>query len=272
MERFAPALRRVSRELDLPRRTRAALLLEMAADLEAVYEHHRGRGVSEEEAARRAETTVLGSSEVIRRLGRLHASPWQGWAEEVGARLSGGVDLVLVVLGLLPVLAVAGGASVWVLASAPTPLAWAILALAALMTTLVVAESIRLLRGRPAERVRLPSLLVLAAMAPAVGLLGLVVGVQRAASGLGAAGPSQGALADTVARDGAALLAGLLVGIAGLLAWFLLVDREARRAAREVEALLDDDPDPAFVPRDVAAPDAPADGGRVFPLVSRRHG
>lgn len=61
MERFAPALRRVARELDLPRAVRSPLLLEMASDLDPVFEHHRSRGVGEAEAARRAEETVLGS-------------------------------------------------------------------------------------------------------------------------------------------------------------------------------------------------------------------
>lgn len=50
MDRFAAALRRVAGELDLPRAARDPLLLEMAADLEAVFEHHMARGLGTEEA------------------------------------------------------------------------------------------------------------------------------------------------------------------------------------------------------------------------------
>lgn len=260
MERFAPGLRRVARELDLPRRARSTLLLEMAADLEAVFEHHRTRGLSEAEAARRAEETVLGSSEVIRRLGHLHASPWRSWSEEVGARLTGGLDLILLATGVLPVVALAGGVSVWAMAAGPAPAVWAILGLGVLMAAIVATEAVRLLRGRLPRRRGLPTLLVLAALAPALGLLALVVGLHRAAGG------GQVELAAVVVRDGAALLVGLLLGIGGLLAWFALLHREAQRAAREVDTLLEGDG------RD-ASTSPPHDRDPItLPLVRRRHG
>lgn len=264
MDRFAPALRRVSRELDLPRRLRTELLLEMAADLEAVFEHHRGRGVAEDEAARRAEEAVLGSPEVIRRLGRLHASPWRSWAEDVGARLSGGLELGLLIVGVVPILALGGGAAVRVLAADPSPLAWSILLVGFLMTALAATEWIRLLRSHPLRRPYLPSLLVLAAMATALGLLAPVLGLHRATTGHAGEGPGEAALLATVVRDGATFLAGLLVGIGGLLAWFLLVEREARRATREVEALLSD-ASPQGVPGS-----AGGDARAVIPLMRRR--
>lgn len=267
MSRFAPALRRVAAELDLPRRVRSALLLEMAADLEAVYEHHRGRGLDEEAAARRAEETVLGSSEVIRRLGRLHAGSWRGWAEETGARLAGGLDLLLLSVGVLPILGLAAGVSVWALAADRSPVVvWAILLVGVLMAVLVATEPVRLLRDRAPRRRQLPSLLVLSAMAPALGLLAAVLGLSRAAADFAADPLAAPALVSTIARDGAALLAGLLLGIAGLLAWFVLIERDTRRAAREVDTLLADDAP------DRAHPDPSGAPGAVLPLVRRRHG
>lgn len=80
MEKFAPALGRVARELDLPRGVRGPLLLEMAADLEAVFERRRACGLGEVEAARKAEEAVLGSSEVLGRLAQLHKRSWRGWS------------------------------------------------------------------------------------------------------------------------------------------------------------------------------------------------
>ncbi len=266
MERFGPALRRVAAELDLPGRARTELLLELAADLEAIYEHHRARGLPEDEAARRAEAAVLCSSEVIRRLGRLHVSPWRGWAEEMSARLSGGLDLVVFSVGVLPVVAAGLGISVWVLAERPTPLAWSVLSVGALLLAATAGEVVRLLRNRASGRTYLPTLLVLAAMAPALGLLAPVLGLRRVGTGLGGHAPEQVSLVAMVAQEGAILLAGLLLGIVGLLVWFVLIEVKARRASREVDALL------AGGVRGADLPGGSGEAGSVIRLVRRRHG
>lgn len=266
MERFGPALRRVAAELDLPRRARTELLLELAADLEAIYEHHRARELPEDEAARRAEATVLGSSEVIRRLGRLHVSPWRGWAEEMSARLGGGLDLVVLSVGVLPVVATAVGVSVWVLAERSTPLAWSILLMGALLLAVTARESVRFLRNRASGRAYLPALLVLATMAPALGLIAPVLGLRRAVTGLEGHAPEQASLVAMVAQEGATLLAGLLLGIGGLLVWFVLIGVEAQRAARDVDALLAEDVHGADLPGGTGRADS------VIPFVRRRKG
>ena len=51
MSRFAGVLKRVSDGLDLPQPTRSRILLEMAGDLQDLYEHHLGQGMDEERAA-----------------------------------------------------------------------------------------------------------------------------------------------------------------------------------------------------------------------------
>lgn len=265
MERFGPALRRAARELDLPGRVRTELLLEMAADLEAAYQHHRERGLTDDDAARRAEAAVLGSSEVIRRLARMHAGPWRGWAEEVAARWSGVFGLVLLAVGVLPVVALGGGVSVWASMVTRSSFAWLILLIGALMTALTATEVLRLLDDRPLRRPRLPTLLVLGAMAPALGLLAPVLGLQRVAMGLVGEPPEQSVLVATIVRDGATFLAGLLIGIGALLCWFVLVEMEARRAAREVRVLLAGE---APVSEGADA----AETGTIIRLVRRRHG
>lgn len=244
MSRFAPALRRVARELDLPGRVRAAILLEMAADLEAVYDHHRRRGLGEEEAARRAEETVLGSPEVLRRLGRLHARSWRRWSEEVGRRLSGGADLFLLVVAVTPTLMLSGGAAVpLVLASPADPLVWALLGAGAGIVLLTASKAVRLRRGALGSTLRrgLSALLLLSAVAPALGLLALTLGAYEVALAMGAVPPEAGAAlaaAEKIGRDAATLVVGLLLGIAGALSWFLLMNRAARMEVREVDELL----------------------------------
>lgn len=260
MEMFRPALRRVARELDLPRGARTELLLELAADLVAVYEHHRNRGLTEDQAVGRAEATVLGSSEVIRRLGRLHVSPWRGWADELSARLQGGLALVLLVIGVLPVVATAVTVSAWVIAQQPSAFAWAVLLLGGLLAAVATRDVIRLSRDRPPAGY-LPTILVLSAMAPAVGVLAPIIGLQRAVA-LESRSPDEAVLLTSLAQELATFLAGLLVGLGGLLVWFVLLELEGRRAGDEVEALLAEDGSIAVR----------VEEDSVIPLVRRRQG
>lgn len=246
MSRFAPALRRAARELDLPRTVRSAILSELAADLEAVFEHHRARGLGVEEAARRAEEQILGSAEVIRRLGRLHQGSWRGWSEGIGAHLSGGVDLILLALGVLPVLLVAAGVAFGAISTGPaSPLVWPLCAIGTLMAGAIPAELIHLLRGAPARPHRLRLLLSLSTLAPAIGILALVHGAYDIATNLGAStstDETQLLIAAIAIRDGAALLTGLLLAIAGGLSWFALLNRSAEQVAREVDRILEGTP------------------------------
>ena len=241
MDRFAPALRRVARELELPPPVRAAILLEMAADLEAIFEEHRRRGATEEEAARRAEQTVLGSSEMIRRLGRVHQRSWRGWSERVGARLSHGVDLMLLILAVLPMLAGAAVVAARMVATSGGVLVWMLIVLGVFLVGIVAAEARRQARGVGGRPRSLAVILVLSAMAPAVGGLALALGVYAASMQLSTAGSDasgQLLFATTVARDGSSLLLGLLLGIAGALSWFILLHRSSTQLVREVESLL----------------------------------
>jgi hypothetical protein len=235
----------------------------MAADLEAIFEEHRRRGATEEEAARRAEQTVLCTPEVIRRLGRVHQRSWRGWSERVGARLSRGADLMLLVLGVLPMLAGAMVVAVRTVAISGGVLAWTLIVLGVILVGIVAAEARRLGRrvgGRPRS---LAVILVLSALAPAIGALALALGVYAAFVQLSAAGsdaPGQLLFAATMARDGSSLLLGLLLGIAGALSWFILLHRSSAQLVREVEALLDE--------TTVATPRGRADG--ALPLVRGR--
>jgi hypothetical protein len=247
MSRFAPALRRVARELDLPPPVRAGILMEMAADLEAIFEHHRRSGASEEEAARQAEEAILGSPEVLRRLSRLHRDSWSGRSGEIGRRMHGGVDLLLLLLGVAPTLLIAGAVAARAL-SGPmaNPLGCVLLGIGAAMSGVIAVEAIRSYgRLRVATR-RIPLLLALSAAAPAIGALALAVGLHSAAE-LSAMGvPAEEArvlFAERAASDGALFLVGLLLGLAGTLSSFLLHGRATEITAREVDALLDGEGD-----------------------------
>jgi hypothetical protein len=261
MNRFAPALRRVAAELDLPAGERAPILLEMAADLETVYAHHRARGCDEAEAVRRAEEAVLGSSEVVRRLAQLHRRRWRSWSESVGNRLSRGTGLALLLLALVPILLVVGAVAARVLAGSGNIFTVLLIGVGLTIAGLATTEARRFRRGRP-ERA-LPTLLLLSGTAPVLGLLASVLGLYTLSmelAGGAATAHTQAALAARLAHDAAVLATGLLLGLAGAFAWFVLVGRASARAAREIEALLEAGP--------AVRPPAETDG--PIPLTRRR--
>jgi hypothetical protein len=252
----------VARELDLPPAIRAPILLEIAADLEAVYDAELRRGCGEDEAARRAEERVLGSSQSVRRLGRLHREGWRMRSGEVAARLGRGVDLLLVVLGVVPMLLAAGAVAASALDRSIGPATWILVALGGALLALVGTETARLVRGLGARGGALAAVLVLSLLAPTLGALILGVKFYGAATDpapAALAALDQVRVASMIARDGSALVLGLLLGIAGGMAWFILLHRSAALLASEIGGVLEAEGPP---PAERAA-------ARVLPLVRR---
>lgn len=257
MSRFRTALRRAAGELDVPGPIRAAILLEMAADLEAAYEHGRRQGLGELEAGRRAEERVVGSPIMTRRLGRLHADAWagswRGWSERTGGRLSRGMDLLLVGVAVVPTLGVAAAVSIPLVLRSPTSiLLWLVIAAGAGIAGLVGVDAGRLLRGRVASIRRPPLLLLLSLVAPALGILAFAAGLRSTALLLATGDPELSAslaVAGWMATDGALLALGILLGISGVLSSFVLLNRASVLVIREADALLDDGPPSDFAER-----------------------
>lgn len=227
MTRFRPALRRAARELDLPRTVRAAILLELAGDLEVAYEDLRRRGFGEEEAEHRAEALILGSGEMVRRLERIHSGAWDHWSREIGERLTSPGGLVLIVVAVLPVLVVAAAqAAVW-------ELALGILWLGG--STAVRIQSGRV-RGDEAGR-GLQAILFWGSMALVLGLLGTVVGVVTMAQSIASAGTApQGLVWGGFGVALSTFIFGLLIFIVSAILWFAL-DQWRKRAGGRMESL-----------------------------------
>lgn len=243
MSRFAPALRELARELDLPRGARAAIVRELAADLEALYAHHRERGVDERAAQRMAEDAVLGSAEVVRRLARLHRHTWRGWSESLGAQLAGGAPLVMLLLGVVPMLAAAAVLAARAQLTTGAPIVWGMAVVGLVMIATIGRSAVLVLARSDASAGVLALLPVLAAMAGALGVLAVLLGLHATLSAVASApGPVPGALlAERLGAAFSVAATGLLLAIAGGFAWFILLGRMAAQLAREVDALLGDD-------------------------------
>lgn len=170
---------------------------------------------------------------------------------------------MLIAAGVVPVLVGAGAMSTWILIGGRTVLVWPMLVVGVWVIAVAAVEAGRLVGGRPLGRGSSATLLLLSALAPALGVLAVALGVQAVAAEVSAAA-DQVAIARRIAGDGAALLMGLLIGIAGMFTWFFLLNLESRRADREVEALLSG----GAWQQSAAAPRR--DPRAILPLVRRR--
>lgn len=261
MSRFAPALRKLARELDLPAGVRGAILMEMAADLEAVFEHHRGQGLDEAEAQRRAEEMLLGAPGLGSRLGRVHRHAARLWPH--GRIVPAPVDLLLLLVAVTPIAAGSVAVGLRAATSSTSLLVWPLLAVGLTMVVVASVEAGRLLGGAPPRAHSLSLLPALAAVAVGLGLLGFATEVRAMAMAFSASAADAASVVRQVERFGEAgglLLVGLLLGVAGSVAWFILLQRAASRVEREVDALLATD-------ASAAAPDPSG----VLPLRRRKH-
>lgn len=222
MEISPSAIRRADPESRVPEPARSRWLLEVAGDLEGLYEEFRSRGLGEEAARRRAWKWLVGSDPVGDRLAEIHAP---GPARRLDRWTAERSPLAEWALGSLVALGVvAGGLGVahdteLLPGLAPAVVAVLLLGAAGLVRAFVLA---RPLFVRPGELTRRPRrrALELLGWALATGAIGLAAGVARLTGG--AAGAPWRAVAEAA---GLATLAGALTVGLGI-AWYLL-DRRA---------------------------------------------
>lgn len=77
MNRFTEELRRINQELDVPQPAKSRIILELAADLEDLYDYYRNQGQDDTEAVRLAKEKGDLAPDVLRQLARVHSSGLQ---------------------------------------------------------------------------------------------------------------------------------------------------------------------------------------------------
>ena len=85
MSRFNAFLQSTGERLALPKATRSLILVEIASDLEELFNHYLQQGMSEQEAAARAEEKVDMSDEALAELVRIHSDA-RGWTDRIVRR------------------------------------------------------------------------------------------------------------------------------------------------------------------------------------------
>ena len=85
MSRFNAFLQNTGERLALPKATRSLILVEISSDLEELFNHYVQQGLSEEEAAARAEEKVDMSDEALTELVRIHSDA-RTWTDRIARR------------------------------------------------------------------------------------------------------------------------------------------------------------------------------------------
>ena len=75
MKRFAPLLRDINKRLDLPRHVKSRIILEIADDLNELFEHYKSEGLSEKEAEEKVLKNFKLDNETVAQLVRIHDIP-----------------------------------------------------------------------------------------------------------------------------------------------------------------------------------------------------
>jgi hypothetical protein len=84
MGRFTPILKKINDQLDVPQPEKSRIMIEIAADLEEMYQHYLGEGLDEEQAFKKTSGTLALSNHSIRELSELHLKGVRRWMAGFG--------------------------------------------------------------------------------------------------------------------------------------------------------------------------------------------
>jgi hypothetical protein len=230
MSRFNTFLHRTGERLALPKATRSLILVEIASDLEDLFQHYLHEGLSEEEAAAKAEEKVDMSDEALAELVRIHSEA-RGWTDRIVRRVQPfweRIAMVLIVLFFIaaPILEADARPFAHV-----NQLIWPIGAIFLILVTYFIFQMTRFSDHPSPRRLResLATPLFLGAASLLVGFAGTGVEFYRTMMRM-ASDPERAAplFAKLVLEGTATLAVALLVALAAGIAWFFLAGRIAR--------------------------------------------
>jgi hypothetical protein len=230
MSRFDTFLNRTGERLALPKATRSLILVEIASDLEDLFQHYLQEGLSEEEAAARAEEKVDMSDEALGELVRIHSQA-RGWTDRIVRRVQPiweRIAMALIVLFFIGALAMGAGMRPF---AHLTAFFWPILGIFLALLVFFTVQMTRFSDHPRPRRLRdaLATPLFLGAASLVVGFAGTGIELYRTLMGMAADPEHAGPLfAKVVIESTATLSIALLVALAAGVAWFVLAGRFAR--------------------------------------------
>jgi hypothetical protein len=245
VSRFATTLSQTSRRLNLPQHIRARVVLELAADLEDLFEHYTAQGLSDEEATARALEAAELSDEAVARLVEVHASPTGRLVERLEERTRTPWErLILLLISVFVVIGIGSEMLTGGFFSDASPFLWPVAAATATGVVLVLWKTYGLFfvkdQGLRRLRAGLPSVLGLAAFSILLALFGVLVEMHQAALSVENNAPS---LAEQsllcIARIAPLIIFSLTSAVILAVAWFTLSSRVARMEQSHASMLLD---------------------------------
>jgi hypothetical protein len=230
MSRFNAFLHTTGERLALPKATRSLILVEIASDLEDLFQHYLREGLSEDEAAAKAEEKVDMSDEALAELVRIHSEA-RGWSDRIVRRMQPlweRVAMDLIVLFFVASLVLGAGFKLF---EYHNGFVWPILGIFVLLSIVFIVHMARFSDHMSPRRLResLATPLFLGAASLVVGFAG--TGIEFYRTMMRMAGDSEHAaplFARFVLEGTATLAIALLVTIAAGIAWFFLAGRVAR--------------------------------------------
>jgi len=241
MSRFNMFLHRTGGRLGLPASTRSLILVEIAADLEDLFQHYVHQGMSEDEAAERAEEKVDMSDEALVELVRIHSDA-RGWAERIVQRAQPFWERMAMAVIFLFLVAMASIETNWNPLRHTTAIIWPVLGILIVLVTFFVVQIFRMSNGQSPGRLResLATPLILGAASVVVGFAG--VGIEMYRTLMRMAGDPENAaplFARAILGGTSTLMVALIVALIAAVAWFVLAGRVARREDEATRAFLE---------------------------------
>jgi len=242
MSRFNVFLHQTGERIGLPTATRSLILVEIAADLEDLFQHYLHQGLSEEEAASRAEEKVDMSDEALTELVRIHSDA-RGWAERIVQRAQPFWERIAMAMVVLFLVAMASMEANWNPLRHSAIFIWPVLAILVALVTFFVVQLVRMSNGPGPRRLResLTTPLFLGVASVVVGFAGFGFDMYRSFMQI-AANPENAAplFARVVLEGTSTLMVALIVALVAAVVWFVLagkvarIEDEAARAFKEV--------------------------------------
>jgi hypothetical protein len=230
MSRFNVFLRQTGERLALPKATRSLILVEIASDLEELFNHYIQQGLSEDEAAARAEEKVDMSDEALAELVRIHSDA-RGWTDRVSRRVQPfweRMALALIVLFFIASTTLDHGVRPF---AHLTGFIWPIIGILLALVVFFIVQVVRFSDHQSPRRLRdsLVTPLFLGAASVVVGFAGTGIELYRTLLRM-ATDPEHAAplFANAVLGSTATLAIALIVALCAGVAWFVLAGKVAR--------------------------------------------
>jgi len=246
MSRFATILRDVDERLDLPQPAKSRIILEMATDLDDLFEAYVQSGIDEDEAARRVEESFTITDEVLSELVSIHESPARQFLQGLSERVRSRGERVAFAALLLFLVVVAGRSAMTAEFFADaSAFVWPILGLSAASAALAASKAYQLwVRGdhRPGRlRVGLGPILTLGVSGLILGLYGAAAEMYFAAGRVIRGGPDAlQHVTGSLLRICPLVMASLFTAIIASVLWHILVERIERIEVAQAAVLLGD--------------------------------